>query len=377
MVITIVGWYGTETIGDRAILVGLIDILSELNPSLEINLASLYPFYSERAIMEDTSFIHEISQDCKVSVFDVRDEKIAKKNINNSDMVMMGGGPLTEIYELDYILSCFKYAKRNGVHTGLIGVGGGPINNKSFLKMVGKIISLSDLIITRDAESKKFIQNNYNYSGTIITSRDPAILPTFKNIKIEKKYANTIVVNLRKYPFGSAETRKEINDYLITYLKNLLNTTDKEVLLLSNHYFFIGGDDREFYFEISEYINSGKLHIQKTPLSLKEVLTIIKSADICIGMRYHAILFQTYLNGNNYILDYTDPNDGKTISFIRTLDGGVQFYKDRYISLHRLNGKRNLIHSFSEKRYSVNAEDYHQIKKEYINALKSFLDFSR
>lgn len=56
MEITIIGWYGTETIGDRAILAGIISLLSKSISNLSIRLGSLYPFYSERTLYEDSDF---------------------------------------------------------------------------------------------------------------------------------------------------------------------------------------------------------------------------------------------------------------------------------------------------------------------------------
>ncbi len=44
MRILIIGWYGTETIGDRAILAGLISFFSKVYRCFEIKIGSLYPF---------------------------------------------------------------------------------------------------------------------------------------------------------------------------------------------------------------------------------------------------------------------------------------------------------------------------------------------
>ena len=62
MKITIIGWYGTETIGDRAILAGLFSVFAKVYEDFEIKLGSLYPFFSERTINEDYSFYKEITE---------------------------------------------------------------------------------------------------------------------------------------------------------------------------------------------------------------------------------------------------------------------------------------------------------------------------
>ncbi len=372
MVITIVGWYGTETIGDRAILAGIIDIFDSIDSNNKIYLASLYPFYSERAVLEDITFFQEISNNVEIEVFDVRDKKTAISKIKESQMVLMGGGPLTDIYELDYIESCFRVAKRNKIVTGLIGVGVGPIDGKSFFQKIGKIVSLSDIIITREKESMDYVAKNYKYKGILKHSKDPAILPLFAHIGVREEYQDKIVINFRKYPFAE-DDEKKINKYLVDYIADLLMKTDKEIILLSNHYFHIGGDDREFYMEIQDILQNNRIHLQSAPISLKNVLEIIKSATICVGMRYHAILFQTYLNGNNYILDYTRPGTGKTSNFLREIDVNG-FYQKRYINLHELEEDCIMTHNFSNESFVHDPSDYENTKRLYVDNIKEVLD---
>jgi polysaccharide pyruvyl transferase WcaK-like protein len=55
--ITVIGWYGTETIGDRAILAGLLSLFDEVFGDFELKLGSIYPFFSERTLYEDMDFL--------------------------------------------------------------------------------------------------------------------------------------------------------------------------------------------------------------------------------------------------------------------------------------------------------------------------------
>ncbi len=43
--IAIIGWYGTETIGDRAILAGILSILNKAYGAYDVKLGSIYPFF--------------------------------------------------------------------------------------------------------------------------------------------------------------------------------------------------------------------------------------------------------------------------------------------------------------------------------------------
>ena len=54
--ITIIGWYGTETIGDRAILSGIFTFFKKAFGEFEVKLGSLYPFFTQRTLNEDHNF---------------------------------------------------------------------------------------------------------------------------------------------------------------------------------------------------------------------------------------------------------------------------------------------------------------------------------
>ena len=54
--IMIIGWYGTETIGDRAILASLFKNLFELNKNIKLIIGSIYPFHTQLTLIEDNNF---------------------------------------------------------------------------------------------------------------------------------------------------------------------------------------------------------------------------------------------------------------------------------------------------------------------------------
>ena len=46
-------------------------------------------------------------------------------------------------------------------------------------------------------------------------------------------------------------------------------------------------------------------------------------------MRFHSVVFQTILNGKNFVLDYTEPRKGKIIGFVDE----VNFPMQRYVNI--------------------------------------------
>ena len=68
--VLIIGWYGTETIGDRAILAGILRSLdSYLNSDILLTIGSLYPYISERTIFEDRELYDILSPKVSTNCF--------------------------------------------------------------------------------------------------------------------------------------------------------------------------------------------------------------------------------------------------------------------------------------------------------------------
>ena len=341
MNICILGWYGTETLGDRAIIEGIIKIFDSIEKN-DISIGSLYPFFTERTLIEEQEALNIMGITSNIYCFDVLNSKTLKKQIETSDLVIMGGGPLMDLSELDIIDKSFQYAKKRKIHTGIIGCGIGPLNKPEFRRSVYNILINSDISIFRDTNSLSEAQILNNQFGnridetTLYASNDPAIIP-IGFFKCENNVKDRLVVNFRDLGFQTDNSLLTIVDNkLISLLKNMSNQF-KEIVLLPNHIFSIGGDDR-FYFsklkqELMDYENIVVIH---KPLSLFQTFEIIKNSKAAIGMRYHSIVFQSYLNGNNYILDYTEKKKGKIISFLNDNDPN-EFFADRYYSLIDLN----------------------------------------
>lgn len=345
MKITILGWYGTETIGDRAILLGIMSLIEEKIGSYNIFLGSLFPFYTERTIKEEKLMISKIiNSNCEVSIFNSKNINECREYIKKSDIVLMGGGPLMHIDELNIISFCFKYAKKLSKKTGIMGCGIGPFFSNKYKQLLIEIIENSDCIILRDIVSKNYLEDIYKefrktLQKNILIDFDPAVKCITSYLKlnnsIEKK-KNYIVVNLRKFPEEYAKKKSQvvkINQLLVDFVRNLADRfDDKEIILTPMHYFYIGNDDRDFLNEIAFMINKKNVVVQNIALNTKKTLDLFFNADICFGMRFHSVVFQTLVNGNNFILDYTEPNKGKISGFIEMIDKN-SFYDDRYISL--------------------------------------------
>jgi polysaccharide pyruvyl transferase WcaK-like protein len=343
MKITIIGWYGTETIGDRAILAGLISFFSKSYNEFEIKLGSLYLFFSQRTINEDYSFYKEITgKNIKIDIFNSEDSNELTNAIKESDLVAMGGGPLMDLSQLFMVEYAFKKAKKFGVKTSLLGCGVGPLFHKKYRKSVLNISLNSDITILRDNKSKDNLIEIYKEFNkffdpkSIESSYDPAVKCALEFNKLYTKInQDYIAVNLREFPleYSKNNDSKNINEELKFFIQAFADKFfDKEIRLIPMHYFHIGGDDRVFLNRIALELKKKNIKVQNSNLTLKQTMEVYQNAYFNVGMRFHSVVLQTIVSGKNYILDYTEPKKGKISGFLKDIDDFC-FYKERYISL--------------------------------------------
>lgn len=379
MKITVIGWYGTETIGDRAILAGLFSFIKKAYGDCEIEIGSLYPFYSQRMINEDYAFWEQIvGANLKINLFNSKRPKELKTAIKQSDLLIMGGGPLMHIDELFMVNYAFKKAKKLKVKTALLGCGVGPLFPLKSRKTVLKIAQNSDLIILRDKKSKdNLLGINKEFKGKlngdeIFTSLDPAVecALLFQSYKKPEK-ENYIAINLREFPFdySKKELAEEVNNNLLKYIKDLANKFPNENFrLIPMHYFHIGNDDRLFLNDIKLELSNSNIKVQDAIISLEETMKVFSNAKLCIGMRFHSVVLQTIVNGNNYILDYTEPKIGKISGFISDIDNSG-FYNNRYTSLQEDEVSISNI-DVSSDSFEISSEMLNSILGIYVEKLK-------
>jgi polysaccharide pyruvyl transferase WcaK-like protein len=333
--ICIIGWYGTETTGDRAILDGIFQIFGGLFGSYEVDLGSLYPMLTERTLLLDGNIYSSNTSGLKLSFFDVRNKKDLITHLRKCDYCVLGGGPIMDIDELSIILFAFYTAKKAGKKTIVLGCGLGPLNKPANRNIAGKLFSFSDMIIFRDTGALRTAESLYGrrFAGKLYALCDPALVSLGKYLEknpVRAGSVNTLAANFRTFPPEYGEYQVTIKDFCS--LVELASRVYEQVLLIPMHTFFIGGDDRYFLTKLAFEVKKNNVHVQQKPLNLYETYSLFCNATACIGMRYHSVVFQTLLNGNNYILDYTDSKTGKIISFLEDIDK-PGFYKDRYINL--------------------------------------------
>lgn len=371
--ITIIGWYGTETIGDRAILAGLINSFAKVYDEFSINLGSLYPDFTRRTLIEDKEFYLQIGEAHLkgIRIFNSMDKASLKDAIKTSNLVAVGGGPLMDLAEMHMLRYAFRFAKQSGIHTALLGCGWGPLRKDEFIKCATDLVRLSDIVIFRDSISRQECLNHIS-KPNLLSAVDPAFFCAdfFRNNfdEISEKF---IAVNFRDASLDQYDANAEIYERKFTdILVELLKTSELPILLIPMHTFHIGGDDRDLLNRLAFKLNSPRIRVQNNPPSLVAVMKLYRNASFAVGMRFHAVLLQTVLNDNNYIIDYTDPSKGKTIGLLNEM-GLKDKYNNRYYSLQNDSGQ--LCFNVNTNRHLIGSDKIRSFQDRYIAQLSQFV----
>lgn len=326
----ITGWYGTETVGDKAILGSILQTVKVKYPNHTVVISTLTNEFVVQRTLDELQF--------SARIVDVYSEGFIKAALQ-SEITIMGGGPLMEMDVMAVPLWAFALAKANHRRTILWGCGIGPIKTKRFSRLTKLIIELSDQVKVRDTAALQWIMQESPQVKAQV-SGDPAVdyirsLPQ----KTTQPKPGFIACFLRDLPIEyssqyqgeDTETLKQkFESQLAQYIIKKSEEKGLRVVLYPMHTLNIGGDDRIF---ARRFIQQHLRHIDASyisyPTAVEDITTAMQSSALNICMRFHSVVFASVLHTNFVAIDYT--MGGKIKGFLRD-----KYQLDRYISVDDL-----------------------------------------
>ncbi|WP_084197594.1 polysaccharide pyruvyl transferase family protein [Solimonas soli] len=312
----ICGWYGTETLGDKAILAGLIRALRRKLGSVQFAVVSLYPYISQ--ITRDQ--MEELTGSEIVTV------EQALTNIDHFAGLFFGGGPLMAIDEIADMRVLFERAVASGVPTATLGCGLGPFGGTYRNRDIARLLNQASLRIYRDPRSKE----SAHEIGVVVSdatdhvAEDPAftwLAAIREQVQpAERPVGRQLILGLRDFPaqqYGAhlsgkvvADANRRFEGAILDALERLLAThNDLTVVPLpmcTNHF---GSDDRWYYRRLLRQrphlrsrMDLSLLGPELTPLDYARVFA---GADAVLAMRYHSLVFALGLQVPAVAIDYT------------------------------------------------------------------------
>lgn len=365
--VVIFGWYGSETLGDKAILGGILkNVIGKGTRVEDITLLSFNVDYSNLTVID--------LEYPELKVIDLYSVKQDKQFIENNDVYIMGGGPLCDIEEMIYVLEILENAKSCGKKTIIYSCGVGPLNMDKYRYIFSETLHLSDIIQFRDYYTPR------KYSELILDRPyEVTIDPAFGYLYAIKGDSGEAIIDspyvmfcLRRWPemysYGLGEDEyknivlrleKLIVDSIRSY-----HSMNIGVILFPMHNYYYGDDDREYYLELCEkYDLWDQVRIIGHEYSIKESINYFKHATKVFAMRFHSVIFSIALETEFVALDY-QIDDGKISGVLEML--GLSSKSLKISDFSELTDMENVLRNIEQQKVDwkhVNAIIQRQISK--------------
>lgn len=310
--VMICGWYGTETLGDKAILLGVLDAVSQSLGPCEVSIASLEPWISR----------HSQRQIEEIADIDILELDRARQAVKDIDLLIFGGGPLMAVNAMTDMLALFRDAAANGVPTVAAGVGVGPLGHPVLNDCVARLLRLSSARIFRDSTSREAAIKLGAGDPTDRVSGDPA-RDWFGRQRpaapIDPSASPRLLLALRDWPTEqytrlprreADNAKHEFEQRLIGLLRAVVQRVPTVTMIpfaMCTHH--LGGDDRWFYRRLLRQAPDLLANIEARYLThecdLREACDVFAGADAALGMRFHSVMLAAEMGRPVLALDYS------------------------------------------------------------------------
>jgi len=334
--IYIFGWYGTETTGDKAILGAIIQDILRLAPNVRFVVSSYNPDYTKNTLIQLglTAQVDVISEYTRESL----------KPIWDSNLVIIGGGPLMEDTTMHHWLRKVIVARLFNKPVMLYGCGVGPVHTSQMGQVIRLIAECANVVALRDNISKETLKS-LNVRNKILVTGEPSItflsrLMRGNQNKLENILLNEVGAGLKPAPSPAGIHTfdrplvgicvrnwpeqyfdpKSNQSYDAVYrrfktaiakaTKHLIDRYNAQIIFIPMHT-LPGDDDREAAKEIVEMVgchDSVELLVEeRTP---QQIFSVFKQLSLFIGMRFHSVVFALAAHIPTIGIDY-DMKTGK------------------------------------------------------------------
>jgi polysaccharide pyruvyl transferase WcaK-like protein/MoaA/NifB/PqqE/SkfB family radical SAM enzyme len=306
--VLVLGWYGTETIGDLAIIAGIFDEYRCAHPGVRFVVPSHYPAYTRHNFAR-------MGLDCEVATYG--DAELLG-GLWNCDTVIIGGGPLMDIPQLVWLANVFERARLRGCRTIVESCGVGPVNRPETAEAIRRIAAAADVIRVRDAGSARLLQELTGRAADEVVEDPGARWVRATGVGHRGKESAPICVFARELTdeYPQATSPEEATARVAAFLSRVCDWfPDREVRLQAMHHFPVGGDDREYARRLAALVDRPNCTIDRVPRTAPETVDIAANAAFVICMRFHSLVFAHTVGAPLLAIDYTD--GGKVAHYAR------------------------------------------------------------
>ena len=313
--VLVCGWYGTETLGDKGILAGVLLAAREAMGDCDVVLSSLHPYVSEatRRQMPELKGVRIV------------EPAAAVRHAAAADVALFGGGPLMALDELAEMEAIFEAAQKAGVPSIVAGCCVGPLGDAWHNQSLRRILSMATTRIYRDAPSRDAARAlGIDVTGDAV-AEDPALTWLLQRghgaaALPRPDTGRVLLLGLREFPhqqyarhLAPAEAlalTQRAEEQVVAALEALVerqpDVTLRPLPMCTNHF---GDDDRWFYRRLfrGRPRLAGRLDLSLLGAELppEAYAQAFRQADAVVAMRFHALVFALGCGTPAVAIDYT------------------------------------------------------------------------
>lgn len=337
--ILLCGWYGTETLGDRAILAGLCRLLLSVRSSIAIDVASLEPYVTEQT----KRWMPELRVR---NVLALADAESAIRSGTYCAIAVAGGPLMTPVPEVLCLERLFRVARKSGVRTAILGCGVGPLFGRGTRhKAIERLVRNAEICVLRDSASVRLAESEMHREQPPEAACDPAffweaLVPT--GIPERAPTPPRLALALREWqiseyaldlPLAEATSMRERLECELRVFVRTFAEKGAAIEPVCMHTLGVGGDDRIYQRRLladhPETVD--KISWRRNPPRIE--LERLRQADVICAMRYHAVVFALALRKPFVAIDYT--RGGKIDALLRATGN-----EDRLVRPEDFSGDR-------------------------------------
>lgn len=309
------GCFGSETIGDKAILSEIVDNLKSKDYESFDVLTSNHHYTK--------TTVEELAID---NVTVIEDEEFWK-NICKYNLIVFSGGPIMGIKAVLFYSNIVKKAISLKVPVVVWGAGlgpfGGGVRQNLYRKSALSFLSKSSVVAFRDTRSRYDYISETGAKNSFVVP-EPGYVWAAKKLQATPSLSGPPVLGVSFRGWPQVGKRNEVIDKKIdiysTFIDKFIVKYSGRVVLIPMNTFYNGGDDRLALSKIYDAVerkdcvtlNSGFY----TP---HQVLGMVHECSCFVGMRFHSVAFSTASCVPTVAIDYIS-TVGKISSYFKDIN---------------------------------------------------------
>jgi polysaccharide pyruvyl transferase WcaK-like protein len=303
--VTIVGWWGSETVGDVAILGQLLAEIRETAPEAPVCIISFDTSITRASLNElqrSDVVLHALGAGSAWALVSAR-------------CVVVGGGPLMESPSMSPWAWRQGLARLAGANVLLYGNGIGPVRSTNCARAITSIVRSATHVVVRDTSSMQWCAKNAHRTNVTL-SFDPAFdfIHAHRTTGVLRR--PQLALALRTPPasyLGAHDTAAATATFLTTLatvLNALADQSDVQFAGIVMHEGFSDSDDAALYEQLRAKLSRpSRLHVAKSQ-RVSDVVRTLQESRGALTVRFHAMIFALATDTPFVAVDYARP-EGK------------------------------------------------------------------